>query len=168
MAVTSTSLSPMVHWCSIPALARTFQIQLKENLLSPNFLMSHNRCKRKKTFFVYVYNLPPSHLTDLAILQGHCRRRLFLKKKVKRKMKNYIYQNNNSTTIIFTFRKKIEGTFQIIFHLQLTQQFRVDQEVQAGPGLPVQQIGKKKHFISLLECKMTTNFIWARAQTGMQ
>ena len=44
----------------------------------------------------------------------------------------------------------------------------MDQEVQAGPGLPVQQIGKKKHFISLLECKMTTNFIWARAQTGMQ
>ena len=37
----------------------------------------------------------------------------------------------------------MEGTFQIIFHLQLTQQFRVDQEVQAGPGLPVQQIGKK-------------------------
>ena len=62
----------------------------------------------------------------------------------------------------------MEGTFQIIFHLQLTQQFRVDQEVQAGPGLPVQQIGKKKHFISLLECKMTTNFIWARAQTGME
>lgn len=83
-------------------------------------------------------------------------------------MKNYINQNNNSTTIIFFCRKKIEGTFQIIFHLQLTQQFRVDQEVQAGPGLPVQQIGKKKHFISLLECKMTTNFIWARAQTGMQ
>ena len=27
---------------------------------------------------------------------------------------------------------------------------------------------EKKHFISLLECKMTTNFIWARAQTGMQ
>lgn len=62
----------------------------------------------------------------------------------------------------------MEGTFQIIFHLQLTQQFRVDQEVQAGPGLPIQQIGKKKHFISLLECKMTTIFIWARAQTGMQ
>ena len=39
----------------------------------------------------------------------------------------------------------MEGTFQIIFHLQLTQQFRVDQEVQAGPGLPVQQIGKKKN-----------------------
>lgn len=37
----------------------------------------------------------------------------------------------------------MEGTFQIIFHLQLTQQFRVDQEVQADPGLPVQQIGKK-------------------------
>lgn len=40
----------------------------------------------------------------------------------------------------------MEGTFQIIFHLQLTQQFRVDQEVQAGPGLPIQQIGKKKTF----------------------
>lgn len=75
-------------------------------------------------------------------------------------MKNYINQNNNSTTIIFFCRKKIEGTFQIIFHLQLTQQFRVDQEVQAGPGLPVQQIGKKK--ISLV----SLNARWQQISYG--
>ena len=55
----------------------------------------------------------------------------------------------------------MEGTFQIIFHLQLTQQFRVDQEVQAGPGLPVQQIGKKKN-ISLV----SLNARWQQISYG--
>ena len=130
MAVTSTSLSPMVHWCSIPALARTFWIQLKENLLSPYFLMSHNRCKRKKTFFVYVYNLPPSHLTDLAILQGRCRRRLFFKKREKEKWRITFTRIIIQPQLSSLAGKKLREPFKLSYPLT------IDPAVPGGPGGP--------------------------------